>query len=210
MNGKRQSASSRNTRTAPRNADGQIYCNYKGCQSAPSTFRRLSDWNKHMDKHERPYKCDVPGCNKVQGFTYYGGLLRHEREVHKKDASARAPIFCPYEDCNRSSGNGFTRQENLREHLRRRHLHTDDVSAGFSILVNPLVSLDFRANHLPAAVVDTCYDASLSETLSQANDKGSLHNEFEQLYREDRLKGRRIEELERKVAVLQATIARST
>ena len=36
-----------------------------------------------MDKHDRPYKCNVKGCEKLQGFTYSGGLLRHEREVHK-------------------------------------------------------------------------------------------------------------------------------
>ena len=32
-----------------------------------------------MDKHDRPYKCMEPGCDKIQGFTYSGGLLRHER-----------------------------------------------------------------------------------------------------------------------------------
>lgn len=29
--------------------------------------------------------------------------------------------MCPFLDCNRSSGKGFTRQENLKEHLRRLH-----------------------------------------------------------------------------------------
>jgi len=74
-----------------------------------------------MDKHDRPYKCLQRGCEKLQGFTYSGGLLRHEREVHKMHGGARKPLFCPYPDCKRSSGDGFTRKENLQEHIRRVH-----------------------------------------------------------------------------------------
>jgi hypothetical protein len=75
-----------------------------------------------MDKHERPYKCTEPGCEKLQGFTYSGGLLRHQREVHKKNGTAKATLFCPEPNCNRHSGTGFTRRENLNEHIRRRHV----------------------------------------------------------------------------------------
>ena len=30
-------------------------------------------------------------------------------------------MFCPFSNCVRASGNGFTRRENLEEHKRRRH-----------------------------------------------------------------------------------------
>jgi hypothetical protein len=66
------------------------------------------EWNKHMDSHERPYKCHTSPCDlnkdmdkhkhsyKNQGagralnpgFTYSGGLLRHQGEVHKKYTQA--------------------------------------------------------------------------------------------------------------------------
>jgi hypothetical protein len=36
--------------------------------------------------------------------------------------STKQPLFCPFPNCNRSSGTGFTRKENLEEHKRRRHL----------------------------------------------------------------------------------------
>ena len=75
-----------------------------------------------MDRHERPYKCHEPECELNAGFTYSGGLLRHQREVHKMHQSTKQPLFCPFPNCNRSSGNGFTRKENLEEHKRRRHL----------------------------------------------------------------------------------------
>ncbi|MCJ1389849.1 hypothetical protein MMC18_002706 [Xylographa bjoerkii] len=74
-----------------------------------------------MDKHTRPYVCHEPGCEKIQGFTYSGGLLRHEREVHKQHGGPKAPRMCPHRDCKRSSGTGFSRKENLNEHLRRVH-----------------------------------------------------------------------------------------
>ena len=79
-----------------------------------------------MDKHDRPYKCPYPQCSKLQGFTYSGGLLRHEREVHKKHGGPRESLMCPFKDCKRSTGAGFTRKENLNEHLRRVHRRVDD------------------------------------------------------------------------------------
>lgn len=75
-----------------------------------------------MDKHDRPYKCPEPGCDKVQGFTYSGGLLRHQREVHKKNKSTGRELYCHFPNCNRSTSQPFTRQENLKEHIRRRHV----------------------------------------------------------------------------------------
>ncbi|KAF2785932.1 hypothetical protein K505DRAFT_214330, partial [Melanomma pulvis-pyrius CBS 109.77] len=51
-------------------------------------------------------------------------LLRHEREVHKMHSGgAKKPCFCPFAGCRRSSshGRGFTRKENLAEHVRRVH-----------------------------------------------------------------------------------------
>jgi seryl-tRNA synthetase len=76
-----------------------------------------------MDRHDRPYKCPAEGCEKLPGFTYSGGLLRHEREVHNKHGGPRKQLNCPHPNCKRHTGKGFSRQENLNEHLRR--VHTD-------------------------------------------------------------------------------------
>lgn len=77
--------------------------------------------SKHMDKHDRPYRCPHPQCAKLQGFTYSGGLLRHEREVHNKHGGPKAFLMCPHANCKRHTEKGFTRKENLQEHLRRVH-----------------------------------------------------------------------------------------
>lgn len=75
-----------------------------------------------MDKHDRPYVCSEPGCEKLRGFTYSGGLLRHQREVHRK----KGVHACPYENCKRHT-KPFTRNENLEEHKRR--CHNEDRNA---------------------------------------------------------------------------------
>ena len=51
--------------------------------------------------------------------------MRHEREVHRKHGGLKKALMCPHESCKRSSGLGFTRQENLNEHLRRVHQSVD-------------------------------------------------------------------------------------
>ncbi|PVH94214.1 hypothetical protein DM02DRAFT_199028 [Periconia macrospinosa] len=74
-----------------------------------------------MDKQNRPYKCNVEGCDRMaQGFTYCGGLIRHQREVHKMHGGIKA-LFCHIPDCKRNSGPAFTRQTNLDEHIRHQH-----------------------------------------------------------------------------------------
>ncbi len=131
----------------PRNPEGKMICRFAECSRFlfdrkcewRSAFPRLfylfrasqpltSHSSKHMDKHDRPYKCKARGCEKMQGFTYSGGLLRHEREVHKMHGGTKQPLFCPHKDCKRSGGAGFTRKENLAEHVRRVHRRTSGSS----------------------------------------------------------------------------------
>lgn len=135
----------------PRDWQGRMICKHTECASI--TFDRKCEWrcvhvplrtlsasnllySKHMDKHERPYKCTIQGCEKLQGFTYSGGLLRHEREVHHMHGGKKKSLFCPFADCKRSSGSGFTRKENLAEHIRRVHRRTTQ-SSDLSNLVIP-------------------------------------------------------------------------
>ncbi|KAK1783461.1 hypothetical protein QBC45DRAFT_88608 [Copromyces sp. CBS 386.78] len=110
-------------RQATKNAEGKFVCMWPGCVEDVKEFGRKCEWNKHMDKHDRPYKCGAVGCEKLPGFTYSGGLLRHEREVHGKHGGPKNPLHCPHESCKRATGKGFSRLENLNEHLRRVHTH---------------------------------------------------------------------------------------
>ncbi|CAL3972701.1 unnamed protein product [Diplocarpon coronariae] len=107
--------------------DGRFLCNWVGCTEDVRSFNRKCEWSKHMDKHDRPYKCDSEGCEKLPGFTYSGGLLRHQREVHNLHGGPRKQLNCPHLNCKRFSGKGFSRQENLNEHLRRVHTDASEV-----------------------------------------------------------------------------------
>ena len=104
---------------APRNAEGRMICIRPGCESL--RFDRKCEWSKHMDKHDRPYRCPDAACVKLKGFTYSGGLLRHQREVHKQHGGPKDQMLCPIPFCKRNNGPGFTRKENLNEHIRRVH-----------------------------------------------------------------------------------------
>lgn len=113
-----------------------------------------------MDKHDRPYRCPHPSCAKLQGFTYSGGLLRHEREVHGKHGGPKAQLMCPYPDCKRHSGKGFTRKENLNEHLRRVHPAAGQDSQNPSLTRDATdITLGLEEGETPAS--------RLSETVEQ-------------------------------------------
>ena len=43
--------------------------------------------------------------------------------MHGKHGGPRKQLNCPHPNCKRHTGKGFSRQENLNEHLRR--VHTD-------------------------------------------------------------------------------------
>jgi hypothetical protein len=87
--------------------------------------------SKHMDKHERPYICTVDGCDHLQGFTSKGDLSRHQRIVHKLDSGHGSLLFCDEPNCARGSSGGpnagFSRNDNLTDHIRRRHGQSSTV-----------------------------------------------------------------------------------
>lgn len=95
--------------------------------SHPNSSHSLDDnradysHSKHMDKHDRPHRCQRPECAKLAGFTYSDGLLRHERESHRKQGGRKEQLKCSVPGCKRRTGKGFMRQDNLDEHLRRVH-----------------------------------------------------------------------------------------
>lgn len=170
-----------------------------------------------MDKHDRPYKCNFQGCEKLQGFTYSGGLLRHEREVHKMHGGTKKSLFCPFADCKRSSGSGFTRKENLAEHIRRVHRRTS-ISVDLGHLIIPReqrqssVAADVR---LPSG---SQYERIVEEDeaqlalkrkrtpdvdLPEEQDDSDIRSEVKRLRREAEEKDARLRQLEAAVMALQ-------
>jgi hypothetical protein len=151
-----------------------------------------------MDKHDRPYKCLEPGCDKIQGFTYSGGLLRHQREVHKKNTAAKKPLMCPHQDCNRSSGHGFSRLENLKEHLRRRHTSIDG-QAPDELAEQVKLEADGEA---PSRKRKRYSDRTDTTGYEDSEDSEDLREQIKRLKKEGEEKDRRLRELEANVQSL--------
>ncbi|KAH9885136.1 hypothetical protein F4778DRAFT_761257 [Xylariomycetidae sp. FL2044] len=115
-----------------KNSDGHWICTYGECD-APNhnkVFPTLAKFHNHMDRHYRPFVCKQPGCERVQGFTYGAGLMRHEREVHGMHGGPNNRLQCPHLDCKRHATGFFTRPDNLNEHIRRCHVIIADKGEG--------------------------------------------------------------------------------
>ena len=93
---------------------------------------------KHHCKHTRPFVCHEPTCERVPGFTYSGGLLRHQREVHQYHGGPKKLPCCPYKDCERGMSRPFTRLTNLKDHLRRKH---GDPPIGSNVLPSSVTTI---------------------------------------------------------------------
>lgn len=84
-------------------------------------FSDSDRFSKFVDSHLKPYRCKADSCEGAR-FSSTACLLRHEREAHGLHGHGDKPYLCVYEGCERSvPGNGFPRQWNLRDHMKRVH-----------------------------------------------------------------------------------------
>ncbi|KAJ9154892.1 Zinc finger protein ZIC 5 [Pleurostoma richardsiae] len=109
-------------------ADGLFHCPWEGqptCNHRPEKLK--CNYDKFVDSHLKPYRCKVESCENAR-FSSTACLLRHEREAHAMHGHGEKPYSCIYEGCERAlPGNGFPRQWNLKDHMRR--VHNDNGSA---------------------------------------------------------------------------------
>lgn len=86
--------------------------------------------SKFVDSHLKPYRCKVVACENLH-FSSTACLLRHEREAHAMHGHGDKPFLCTYDGCERGlPGNGFPRQWNLRDHMKRVHNDQPKSPAG--------------------------------------------------------------------------------
>ncbi|KAK8007153.1 hypothetical protein PG989_001143, partial [Apiospora arundinis] len=103
-------------------ADGLFHCPWErqpSCNHQPAKLK--CNYDKFVDSHLKPYRCKVDSCQNLR-FSSTACLLRHEREAHAMHGHGDKPYACTYEDCSRSlPENGFSRNWNLKDHMRRVH-----------------------------------------------------------------------------------------
>ncbi|KAI1769097.1 hypothetical protein GGR53DRAFT_278589 [Hypoxylon sp. FL1150] len=103
-------------------ADGLFHCPWEGQSSCNHKPEKLKcNYDKFVDSHLKPYRCKIDSCENAR-FSSTACLLRHEREAHAMHGHGDKPYLCTYEGCDRAvPGNGFPRQWNLKDHMRRVH-----------------------------------------------------------------------------------------
>lgn len=97
-----------------------------------------------MDTHDLPFKCTVPGCQKLQGFASKSWLVRHERKVHKLDDGLVTYFVCPLTDCGREFANHRERTVHIyAEHPGREQSTSEALST--TMITKTSTSLYTRA-----------------------------------------------------------------
>ncbi|KAG6105925.1 hypothetical protein E4U31_001132 [Claviceps sp. LM219 group G6] len=102
--------------------DGLFHCPWEGQASCNHKAEKLKcNYDKFVDSHLKPYRCKAESCEGAR-FSSTACLLRHEREAHGLHGHGDKPFLCVYDGCERAvPGNGFPRQWNLRDHMKRVH-----------------------------------------------------------------------------------------
>ena len=100
------------------------------CALCPKSFPQRWKLNRHLRRHEKPFKCEVSFCRAA--FALRKDLRRHVKQVHDGFASNEDMLKCLFPTCNFSS----TRRDSLKRHLQGVH----DVEIKFGTSTSPPAS----------------------------------------------------------------------
>ena len=77
------------------------------------TFKKPSDWSKHVQEDVQPFTCTFPHCNEPKSFKRKADWVRHENEKHRQ----LEWWTCAFSECNHTC----YRKDNFVQHLVREH-----------------------------------------------------------------------------------------
>ncbi|KAF1940248.1 hypothetical protein EJ02DRAFT_350471 [Clathrospora elynae] len=96
------------------------------CSECPEILKCNSDHKKHKLKHDKPFKCEEPGCKRAGlGFTTTNDLDRHKKCVHRIDLTKKS-YQCAAENC-RNKEKIWPRLDNFKQHVERMHKDKDSI-----------------------------------------------------------------------------------
>ncbi|KAL2148697.1 hypothetical protein VTH82DRAFT_1844 [Thermothelomyces myriococcoides] len=88
------------------------------CPDCGSQVKTRSELKKHEARHNKPWKCSYPNCQK--GFGTKNDLDRHMKGVHKHYTSDTTVYRCTLDQC-KDKEKDWSRLDNFRQHLKRAH-----------------------------------------------------------------------------------------
>lgn len=90
------------------------------CPTCHQKVKTKSELKKHKQKHEKPHRCDVPGCSRTEGFSTPNDVDRHKRSCHPEQRANGKCYRCIVAGC-RKKEKKWPRADNFRQHLKRVH-----------------------------------------------------------------------------------------
>ncbi|KAI2473260.1 hypothetical protein F4781DRAFT_227963 [Annulohypoxylon bovei var. microspora] len=98
----------------------QVNFEDRTCEICAKLLKTKSEFKKHKQRHEKPFKCIVRNCTRREGFSTPNDLDRHIRSLHpEKDATGNR-YQCPIGAC-KNKDKIWPRADNFRAHMKRVH-----------------------------------------------------------------------------------------
>ncbi|KAI1350836.1 hypothetical protein F5Y01DRAFT_305027 [Xylaria sp. FL0043] len=132
------------------------------CEECGKPVRTKSEQKKHDQRHKKPFKCDVKGCTRTEGFSTTNDLDRHKRSVHPGAQTLGNRYVCQIGSC-KNKDKIWPRADNFKAHLKRVHLKE-------TVTEEDLDSCIYK----PPASVDEPQDNPRQETISDYNGYSGL------------------------------------
>ncbi|KAI1473706.1 hypothetical protein F4774DRAFT_423901 [Daldinia eschscholtzii] len=92
----------------------------KTCEKCHKVLKTKSEFKKHKQRHDKPFKCTVKGCTRREGFSTPNDLERHKRSLHPEEDAVGDRYRCQVGLCV-TKGKIWPRADNFRAHMKRVH-----------------------------------------------------------------------------------------
>ncbi|KAI1389782.1 uncharacterized protein F4822DRAFT_213280 [Hypoxylon trugodes] len=96
------------------------------CEVCHKLLKTKSELKKHKQRHDKPFKCNVNGCTRREGFSTPNDLDRHKRSLHPDEGASGSRYRCPVGACKHKD-KIWPRADNFRAHMKRVH-QKDSIS----------------------------------------------------------------------------------
>lgn len=83
----------------------------------------LTIHRKHINQHDKPFRCEEPDCDRVEGFGTNNDLERHRSSRHglQPRCGTTVGFICVACEQSNPTQKWWPRKDNFQSHIRRRH-----------------------------------------------------------------------------------------